>query len=77
MRFQILQRTRLHDDDFASMVTMVCCGLHNLVERAGKLYELDNTALPPELMHYPDPQQGEIISAALCKREALANYVQQ
>ena len=59
------------------MVTMVCCGLHNFVERAGELYELDNTALPPELMHYPDPHQGEIIRAALRKREALENYVHQ
>lgn len=68
-RFQVVSETKSNDPHLASKAALLCCGLHNIIERR-------NTGHLPNLQNYaPGPQVDMNPSPAIPLRDALANYL--
>eukprot|EP00117_Sycon_ciliatum_P013201 scpid68951/ scgid13950/ Putative nuclease HARBI1; Harbinger transposase-derived nuclease len=68
-RFHVVSETRSNDPHFASKAALLCCGLHNIIERkkTGHLPCLENHVAVPRVDMHPSP--------AIPIRRALANYL--
>ncbi|XP_065192484.1 uncharacterized protein LOC135823569 [Sycon ciliatum] len=68
-RFSVVHECNIKDPHFASQVGLLCCGLHNIVERR-------HVGYLPQLVNYePLPLVAVNSSPAAAIREALAAYV--